>query len=396
MVNIKIESIKYKFLIFNLIFTFFILFLPSILIKKNRIANGNPFSFISVLGTPFFILIILMIISSIVIFLLTGKNPLIKKIKLIYNYFVFQSILVIIFIKIRAFSFYYLQNELQTYRISIGTGLLIFILLFFYNILLIKPKFKKGNLFITIVVLLNLFIFIYFLKNDFFSSFSIFKEYITKKSKFFYELNTHIYLTIVSITIGTFTGFLLGIWAFKSAKVKGPILQIVGFFQTIPSLALFGILIIPLSLLSKKYTLLQNIGISGIGKTPALIALIIYSLLPIVRNTYTAFSNLDKNIIESAKGMGMNSLQLFSKIQFPLTLPIVLAGIKISAVQTIGNATLAALIGAGGLGVFVFQGLGQAASDLILLGALPITLLAIITDLLFSLLIYSVKKIYNL
>ncbi|GAI98181.1 unnamed protein product, partial [marine sediment metagenome] len=150
--------------------------------------------------------------------------------------------------------------------------------------------------------------------------------------------------------------------------------------QTIPSLALFGLLIAPLSALSFAFPTLREIGIRGVGDTPAIIALIIYSLLPIVRNTYVGLRQLDIAVIDAGIGMGMSRTQVFRKIEVPLAAPLVLEGVRTASVQSVGLAAVAALIGAGGLGWFIFQGLGQAAADLILLGAIPIIFLALIVD----------------
>ena len=124
--------------------------------------------------------------------------------------------------------------------------------------------------------------------------------------------------------------------------------------------------------------------------TPAVVALTLYALLPITRNTYTSLKVLDPSVLDAARGMGMGKLQLLLNIQIPLSLPILMSGIRISMVQAIGNTTVAALIGAGGFGVFVFQGLDQAVPDLILLGAIPVILLAICIDKIMQLVINSV------
>jgi len=121
-------------------------------------------------------------------------------------------------------------------------------------------------------------------------------------------------------------------------------------------------------------------GVGGIGWTPALIALTVYSLLPIIRNTISAFSMIDPSITESGLGIGMSRGQLFYRVELPIAMPVILTGVRISGVQAIGNTAVAALIGAGGLGQFIFQGLGEAAPDLILLGAIPTVALALAAD----------------
>jgi osmoprotectant transport system permease protein len=182
------------------------------------------------------------------------------------------------------------------------------------------------------------------------------------------------------VAAGTAIGIPLGIWAVRSKRVEKPILSFANITQTIPSLALFGILIAPLSALSFAYPALRELGIRGVGATPAFIALIIYSLLPIVRNTYVGLRQVDPATIDAGLGMGMTRPRIFRKLELPLAAPLILEGVRTAAVQAVGLATVAALIGAGGLGWFIFQGLGQAADDLIILGALPIIGLALIVD----------------
>jgi osmoprotectant transport system permease protein len=155
--------------------------------------------------------------------------------------------------------------------------------------------------------------------------------------------------------------------------------------QTIPSIALFGLLIVPLSALVAAAPWLAAFGIAGIGVTPAIIALVLYALLPVVRNTSAGLTGVDRAAIEAGRGMGLSRGQIFWQLELPLASPVLLAGLRIVIVQAIGLAVVAALIGAGGLGTFVFEGLGQYAVDLVLLGALPAIFLALGADFLLQL-----------
>jgi osmoprotectant transport system permease protein len=150
----------------------------------------------------------------------------------------------------------------------------------------------------------------------------------------------------------------------------------------VPSIALFGLLLVPLSALAAAFPGLAALGIGGIGMAPAIIALILYSLLPVVRNGVAGLAGVDAGVIDAARGMGMSRRQLFWQVELPLAMPLLLAGLRIVIVQAIGLAVVAALIGAGGLGTFVFEGLGQYAADLVLLGALPAIGLALAADFL--------------
>jgi osmoprotectant transport system permease protein len=156
-----------------------------------------------------------------------------------------------------------------------------------------------------------------------------------------------------------------------------PLLNVV---QTIPSIALFGLLIGPLSGLAALFPGLASLGISGIGLAPAILALVLYSLLPIVRNTVAGLDNVPAATRDAGSGLGMTPRQLFWRVELPLALPIFLAGLRITTVQAIGLAAVAALIGAGGLGAIVFQGLFSNAQDLVLLGTLPLIALALVAD----------------
>jgi len=208
----------------------------------------------------------------------------------------------------------------------------------------------------------------------------IVQEYSNRQSRFWAELGSHLALSGIGVLGSTAIGVPLGMLAFRRKRAEKPVFTVSNGLQTIPSLALFGLLIAPLAFLSRQFPVLRSIGIRGVGNTPAVIALILYGLLPVVRNTFVGLKSIDRGIIDAGRGMGMDKRQLLYFVQVPISMPIVLTGVRITAVQTIGNAAVAALIGARGLGNFVFQGLGQAAPDLIVLGAIPIVFLAVIVD----------------
>jgi osmoprotectant transport system permease protein len=177
----------------------------------------------------------------------------------------------------------------------------------------------------------------------------------------------HLFLVGIAIGIAIFIGIPLGILITRKASFRKPILGIANIFQTIPSLALFGLLIpIPI--------------IGGIGAVPAIVALTIYSLLPIIRNTYTGITNVDPAIREAGIGMGMTDRQLLLQVEIPLAMGVILAGVRVATVIAIGIATIAAAIGAGGLGVFIFSGISVVNSQLILAGAVPAAVIALLAD----------------
>ena len=211
---------------------------------------------------------------------------------------------------------------------------------------------------------------------------SVMREFAVQKEVFFAEAGTHAALAGGAVLIGAVLGITVGVLALRFALIRKAAFFVLNIVQTIPSLALFGLLILPLAALSSRFPMLRAFGISGIGRAPALIALSFYAMLPIARNTYTALAQIPFSLMDAGAGMGMTRGQLLSRVEIPLALPLILAGVRTAAVQAVGNTVVTALIGAGGLGVFIFQGLGQYASDMILLGTLPVIAMAVLTDML--------------
>ncbi len=204
---------------------------------------------------------------------------------------------------------------------------------------------------------------------------SIIKEYNGRADIFWTEALRHVELAIGSLVAATLAGIPLGILCYKVERLRSGVLNALNIVQTIPSIALFGLLIAPLGWMAANVPGAAKIGIAGIGMAPAFVALFLYSLLPVVSNTVVGLSGVSQAVREAARGLGMTPLQRLLRVEFPLAMPVILTGIRIVLVQNIGLATIAALIGGGGFGVFVFQGIGQTAMDLVLLGTVPTVLL---------------------
>jgi osmoprotectant transport system permease protein len=213
---------------------------------------------------------------------------------------------------------------------------------------------------------------------------SLMREYTNRRERFFEEMFTHLALVGSSVGFALAIGIPLGLLAHRKKRLYSPTFFTLNTMQTMPSLALFGILIPVLAALTLRFPVLSEMGIKGIGAAPAIIALTVYSLLPVARNTYTGFATVDPATIEAGIGMGMTRAQLLFRVELPIASPVILNGIRVALVQAIGLTAVAALIGAGGLGVFIFQGLGQAADDLILLGAIPTIFIAVLVDSMMS------------
>lgn len=200
---------------------------------------------------------------------------------------------------------------------------------------------------------------------------SILKEYAGRYEAFWREGRTHILLAFGSLIVACVVGIPLGIACYRHKRLRTIVFNILNAIQTIPSIALFGLLIAPLGALAAAMPALAAIGVSGIGVAPAMLALFLYSLLPVVANTVVGLLGVPEGANDAAMGMGMTDSQRLVTVELPLAFPVILTGIRIVLVQNIGIATIAALIGGGGFGVFVFQGIGQTAMDLVLLGAVP-------------------------
>ncbi|EUJ24970.1 ABC transporter permease [Listeria grandensis] len=174
----------------------------------------------------------------------------------------------------------------------------------------------------------------------------------------------HLYISLSAVILGIVVAVPVGILLTRSPKIANFVIGIVSVLQTVPSLAILAFII----------------PILGVGKIPAIVALFIYSVLPIMRNTFIGVRGVDKNLIESGRGMGMTSWQLVKNIELPNSISVIMAGIRLSAVYIIAWATLASYIGAGGLGDFIFNGLNLYRPDLILGGAIPVTILALLVE----------------
>ncbi|CAI1548180.1 ABC transporter permease [Serratia proteamaculans] len=213
---------------------------------------------------------------------------------------------------------------------------------------------------------------------------SLLKEYYNRQDVFDAALLQHLTILLATLVPALLIGIPLGVLCFRSTRWQTPIFSTLNIIQTVPSIALFGLLIAPLAGLAAALPWLAEHGISGIGMAPAIVALVLYALLPLVRSVVAGLQSVPASVIESASGMGLTRGQIFFRVQLPLALPLFLTGVRILAVQTVGMAVVAALIGAGGFGAIVFQGLLSSALDLVLLGVIPVIVMAVIVDSLFK------------
>lgn len=224
---------------------------------------------------------------------------------------------------------------------------------------------------------------------------SLLKEYANRQEVFDNALAQHLTILFGTLIPALLLGVPLGIGCYRHPSRQGAVFTVLNVIQTIPSVALFGLLIAPLAGLVKSFPALAAAGIAGTGLTPALIALVLYALLPLVRGVVAGLSQVPPDVLESAHAMGMSARQCFWKIQLPLALPLLVRSLRVVTVQTVGIAVIAALIGAGGFGALVFQGLLSSALDLVLLGVVPTIALAVVLDALFALWLALLRRRAN-
>ncbi|MGC0806570.1 ABC transporter permease [Pantoea agglomerans] len=224
------------------------------------------------------------------------------------------------------------------------------------------------------------------------SDLSLLKEYANRHAVFDAALSRHLTLQAGTVVPALMIALPLGVTLFRRPGWQGGVFGVLNVIQTVPSVALFGLLIAPLAGLAQQFPWLGDWGISGIGMAPALIALVLYALLPLVRSVVVGLQQVPHEVRESARGVGMSGWQQFIAVDVPLALPVWLAGLRVVVVQTLGMAVVAALIGAGGFGAIIFQGLLSSALDLVLLGVIPVIALAVVIDALFRLLISLLER----
>lgn len=346
------------------------LFLPLALFRANRIVLGEGRSMLDGLPGLATALLVAVLATGFVVALLR----LAPVIKLIIGFLVLATLFVLI-----GLSAQFLTPPDNTFaRVSPGAGF--WLLVFAFALLVadaltrlrLGPWARIGILAAVAAGLAAL------LTSGWLDQLSMLKEYATRADAFWQEARTHLVLAFGSVAVAAVVGVPMGILCYKVKPVRAAVLNVLNIVQTIPSIALFGLLIAPLAWVAANVPGASALGISGIGAAPALVALFAYSLLPIVSNTVVGLTGVAPAAVDAAKGMGMTGGQRLFQVELPLAFPVILTGLRIVLVQNIGLATIAALIGGGGFGVFVFQGIGQTAMDLVLLGALPTVALAFV------------------
>ncbi|MDO8963834.1 MAG: ABC transporter permease [Coriobacteriia bacterium] len=212
------------------------------------------------------------------------------------------------------------------------------------------------------------------------ASLSVMREYANNASDFAAQFELQLLYVLAAVSAGVLIGLPLGLLAARRPAAEPVVFSVLNVLNVLPVLAFIGLLNPVLTSLSDSSPVVAALGVRGVGWAPVIVVLTAYAVYPITRNMYTAMTTLDPAVLDAAKGVGMGRWRRLFEVEFPLALPVVVAGIRIAVVQTTAGAIIAGLVGGGGLGTFVFLGASQTAADLILVGAVPIVAMALFFD----------------
>jgi osmoprotectant transport system permease protein len=356
-------------------------FFPLYLVRENRVAEGVLYG-LTGLPEKGCILFVLLPIFLHGIALFCPSCEARKKISIAFSFL--GAISLILFLS--GLSSYYGANGPESVRIAPGPGFLLMAFSLLVPVLGFEIPPGIASLGIGILVLVSWFL----IATGRLDALGVLKEALNRQDRLVAEIVNHVRISSSAVLIASFLGIPAAFLISKGSKARKAFLGLMNVLQTIPSIALFGLLIAPLAALSRSFPLLREMGIRGIGDAPAIIALSIYALYPILRNTLAGIEGVSLSVLDSAEAMGMNRREMLRIIIIPLTLPFIVHGVRLAMIQSIANATLGKLIGAGGLGVFVFEGLGQYSVDMVVLGIIFLALLTIGADALFRIVGYAV------
>jgi osmoprotectant transport system permease protein len=268
-------------------------------------------------------------------------------------------------------------------RVSLGSGFWLALLLAWAVLADALPRVAWSRWWQVIAYALLLGVLALLFTSGALDALSLLKEHAQRNDVFQAALWRHLQIVGTTLVPALLLGVPLGLAAARRPRLAQPLFAVLNLIQTVPSIALFGLLIAPLAWLGQAW---PGWGLQGIGLLPAVIALTLYALLPIVHGVVSGLQQVPAAVIEAATGMGLSPRQRLLKVELPLAWPVLVSALRLTTVQLVGLAVVAALIGAGGLGAIIFQGLLSSALDLVLLGVLPVVALALAADAAFRLL----------
>ena len=360
--------------------------LPFLQIAPNRLVSGQPIYFLAAVQGMGYLSLMLLLTPSIACFF--------KPTRVWLGALLLTASLAIpslLWIAASQASFS-LQSESPIARASLGSACWVALVLLGFTVSSALQQLRASALQSALVWASLLLAVGLLLASGVCGDLSLMKEYANRADVFAEVVARHLQIVLLALTCTLAVGLPLGWAAHTQASVSRALLPVLNIIQTIPSIALFGLLMAPLALLAASVPALGRAGISGVGLAPAVIALTLYGLLPVVRGTLAGLQQVPSAMVQAAHALGLTGFQTLAHVELPLALPVLLGGVRTAAVSSVGLAAVTALIGAGGLGSVLFEGLFANAQDLVLLGVLPIIALGVMVDALFKLLMNLARR----
>ena len=354
--------------------------LPFLQIAPNRLVSGQPVYFFSIIHGSAWLLVAMLALSTVVAMFKPTRAWLVTALAI--SAAMLPSLL---WLAANQASIS-LQGQLPIARASLGSAFWVALVLLGFTVSSALQQLRSTALQTAVVCFALLIAFGALLASGVCDDLSLMKEYANRADGFAQVVARHVQIVLLALTCTLAIGLPLAWAAHTYAKAGRVLLPVLNIIQTIPSSALFGLLMAPLALLTASFPLLGRAGISGVGLAPAVIALTLYGLLPVVRGTLAGLQQVPSAMAQASRALGLTPIQTLIHILLPLALPVLLGGVRTAAVSSVGLAAVTALIGAGGLGSILFEGLFANAQDVVLLGVLPIIALGVTVDALFKVL----------
>ena len=363
--------------------------LPFLQIAPNRLVSGQPLYFFAIIQGPAWLLVAMLALLTVVAMCKPARAWLVAA--LVMSAAMLPSLLWLA----ASQASLRMQGELPISliaRASLGSAFWVSFVLLGFIVSSALQQLRASTLQRVAVCAALLLAFGILLSGGVCDDLSLMKEYANRADGFAQVVARHIQIVLLALACTLAIGLPLGWAAHAHAKAGRALLPLLNIIQTIPSIALFGLLMAPLALLAASVPALGRAGISGVGLAPAVIALTLYGLLPVVRSTLAGLQQVPSAMVQAARALGLTQVQTLTHIMLPLALPVLLGGVRTAAVSSVGLAAVTALIGVGGLGSILFEGLFANAQDVVLLGVLPIIALGVAVDALFNVLISLARR----
>ena len=351
------------------------IFAPSFLVfRENRIMNGVPQSGVTALGAWGWVLLGVWVAAGLLAF-----SPLPYRWRGLAVGLLGGGTAALATWRVGVTATTYLADKGDVARLSLGGGFWV-MLLASYLMVFAASAWTPPGWTRALVSYLPLIAIVALLLTGSLSAISIMREFAINSTEFWDQVRLQLLYVVGATSAGFVIGMPLGLIAARRPSTEPAIFTLLNILEVLPVLAFIGLLNPILTALSTRSSLFSAMGVRGVGWAPVLIVLTAYAMYPIARNSYTAIATLDPAVIDAARGVGMTRFRLLFEIELPLAAPVILAGLRIALVQTTAGAIIAGLVGGGGLGTFVFMGAAQTATDLILLGTIPIVVIALFFD----------------